>query len=208
MDQRTLEREVFTLTLNLESMEGYQRAEQQMEQLQSLGKTEYVYETPVIQIFKAKEEILLKAGFLFLAISFWIAAAVGRDNALQMNHLIRIYEQRKHKVDVQKRKIVYFVSGGVYSFLFLSTVIVKLNYYEANILSYSAANVLALGVSLPFSILGLLFILFVLGLGYVIIFDEVLFRLTSGQRNRNSALWTNIGLSVIFLMILGSLLSL
>lgn len=106
----------------------------------------------------------------------------------QMNHLIRIYEQRKHKVDVQKRKIVYFVSGGVYSFLFLSTVIVKLNYYEANILSYSAANVLALGVSLPFSILGLLFILFVLGLGYVIIFDEVLFRLTSGQRNRNSAL--------------------
>ena len=69
MDQRTLEREVFTLTLNLESMEGYQRAEQQMEQLQSLGKTEYVYETPVIQIFKAKEEILLKAGFLFLAIS-------------------------------------------------------------------------------------------------------------------------------------------
>ncbi|WP_302926062.1 hypothetical protein [Holdemania filiformis] len=208
MDQRTLEREVFTLTLNLESMEGFQRAEQQMKQLQSLGKTEYVYETPVIQIFKAKEEILLKAGFLFLAISFWIAAAVGRDNALQMNHLIRIYEQRKHKVDVQKRKIVYFVSGGVYSFLFLSTVIVKLNYYEANILSYSAANVLALGVSLPFSILGLLFILFVLGLGYVIIFDEVLFRLTSGQRNRNSALWTNIGLSVIFLMILGSLLSL
>ena len=64
-------------------MEGFQRAEQQMEQLQSLGKTEYVYETPVIQIFKAKEEILLKAGFLFLAISFWIAAAVGRDNALQ-----------------------------------------------------------------------------------------------------------------------------
>lgn len=208
IDRRTLEQEVFALQLNLESVEGFKKAEQQVEQLKSLGKTEYVYETPAIEIFRAKEEILLKFGILFLAISFWIAELVGRDNGIQMDRLIWIYEQRKFRVNDLKRGIIFLVSGSLYSFLFLSTVLVKLNYYEAPILSYSVANVLALRVSLPLSILSFLIILFLFGLGYVIILNNVLFRLTSSQRNRNLVLWINVGISMIFLVFLAILLSL
>ena len=150
----------------------------------------------------------MKFGILFLAISFWIAELVGRDNGIQMDRLIWIYEQRKFRVNDLKRGIIFLVSGSLYSFLFLSTVLVKLNYYEAPILSYSVANVLALRVSLPLSILSFLIILFLFGLGYVIILNNVLFRLTSSQRNRNLVLWINVGISMIFLVFLAILLSL
>ncbi|WP_448910509.1 hypothetical protein [Holdemania massiliensis] len=202
IDRDTLEREAYILNLKLESMEGFRKAEQQVEQLKALEKTEYVYETPLTEIFKAKDEISIKAGMLFLAISFWVAAAVGKDNELQMDKLIRIYERKKHKVDRQKCRILFLVSGSLYSFLFLSTVIVKLNYYEAHLLTYSVSNVLTLGISLPISIFSFLLVIYGLGLFYVSVLNEVLLRLSIRQKNQNLSLWINIGVSFLFLFIL------